>query len=239
MWDNRTNPKIYHAFCQLWKRKDLWTSIDRCGIKLPSNPKYNPYQHKGFTHWDLDPSPEVVPLQMQGAMALTDTDETMGGFHCYPGMHRYLKEWMRVKNVKIDADTKDRFYELGFPIKVPQMDSTLRGKKHVILPMKAGDLVIWRGELAHGNGENLSDRPRLVQYITMFPAMPTDEFQLKRRVGCWQNRLPGGQNPYPQVVNSACRVTARKLDERDIEQKTGKTAVLTELGEKLLGLVPW
>jgi len=239
MWDNRTYPRIYRAYCQLWKREDLWVTLDRCGIKLPSNPKFPEYQHKGFTHWDMDPTEEVMPLQMQGALALTDTDETMGGFHCYPGMHRYLRQWMTDKRIVIEQDKLDKFYKDGFPVKVPAVDHNLRNKKHVIVPMKAGDLVIWRGELAHGNGENLSPRPRLVQYLSMFPAMPQDQEQLRMRLDTWKNRLPGGQVPYPQLVNSASRVMPRKLDGRDWEQKHGKTAALSKLGERLLGLEPW
>jgi len=187
----------------------------------------------------LDPTDDEVPLQLQGALALEDTDETMGGFHCYPGMHRYLKDWMKQKNVQIDPDARAKFYAQGYPIKVPAINYSLSRKKHLVLPMKAGDLVIWRGELAHGNGENLSARPRLVQYLTMFPAMPEDADQLKRRIDCWTNCLPGGQNPYPQLVKSATRITSRKLDDRDVEQKQRHTAKLTPLGEKLLGIAPW
>jgi hypothetical protein len=32
------------------------------------------------------------------------------GFHCYPGMHKYLKEWMAEFDVKIDDSALKRFY---------------------------------------------------------------------------------------------------------------------------------
>ena len=38
------------------------------------------------------------------------------------------------------------------------------------IPGKAGDLLIWHRLLAHGNGHNRSDKPRMAQYIAMSPA---------------------------------------------------------------------
>ena len=44
--------------------------------------------------------------------------------------------------------------------------------------------------LAHGNGHNTSDKPRLAQYITMSPARTDDESARQARVASWQERRP-------------------------------------------------
>jgi ectoine hydroxylase-related dioxygenase (phytanoyl-CoA dioxygenase family) len=38
------------------------------------------------------------------------------------------------------------------------------------VPADAGDLVIWRLDLPHGASPNTADRPRLAQYLNMYPA---------------------------------------------------------------------
>ncbi|MCB9155695.1 MAG: phytanoyl-CoA dioxygenase family protein [Caldilineaceae bacterium] len=92
------------------------------------------------------------------------------------------------------------------------------------IPGQAGDLLIWNSMLAHGNSRNRSNRPRLAQYITMSP--PRDEEERQYRVKAWQERLPPRGKAFPG-------------DARQIEQKYGKTAELTELGLKLLGAEHW
>lgn len=92
------------------------------------------------------------------------------------------------------------------------------------IPGKAGDLLIWNSMLPHGNSRNKSKQPRLAQYITMSP--PGSEEDRQFRIKAWRERLSPGGKPFPG-------------DPRGLEQKYGKTAELTELGRKLLGLDPW
>jgi len=239
-WNNRCSQRIYSAFCELWGRDDLWCSLDRVGVKLPSISKHPHYQNKGFTHWDFDVTYDYHPLQLQGALALVDTDPTMGGFHCYPGMHKYLREWMQECDVKIEDSALKRFYASGFPIKVPDCHRTLAKKEHHIVQMNAGDLVIWRGELAHGNGENLSSRPRLAQYITMMPQRFDDEQLRAKRVECWRKRTPGGQVLWPQLpLANGHGSTGGRGTKPTGEAAARKVADLSELGKLLLGIEPW
>lgn len=89
---------------------------------------------------------------------------------------------------------------------------------------KAGDLLIWHRGLLHGNGHNTSNSPRLAQYILMFPAKENDEAAREQRIELWRERRhPPG---FPG-------------DPRQWEQKQGKTAELSPLGRKLLGLDRW
>ena len=100
----------------------------------------------------------------------------------------------------------------------------LEGLEVKSIPGKTGDLLIWHRLLAHGNGHNLSNRPRLAQYITMSPSEGRKEEERKERIEAWQS----------------CRPTTRwPGDPRDWEHKTQKPAKLTALGKKLLGLEPW
>ena len=89
---------------------------------------------------------------------------------------------------------------------------------------KAGDLLIWNRLLAHGNGHNVSDKPRLAQYITMSPAPKDADESRKARALSWQERRPMPGWPG---------------DDREWEHNHLTTADLTPLGKKLLGVDLW
>ena len=96
--------------------------------------------------------------------------------------------------------------------------------KHVAT--ESGDLVIWHSLLPHGTGRNNSSRPRLAQYITMFPAREDDEAMRQERISLWRERKSPERKAFPG-------------DPRRWEIEYGSTAELTPLGEKLLGLKRW
>ena len=188
-------------------------TIDRVGMKLPRHPDHLDYDHKGFTHWDVDTSRLPSRLGVQAVLCLSDTDETMGGFQCVPGFHRNLEAWIKEQ----PADRNPR---------MPDLSCLPEGMKVTPIPAHAGDLIIWNNILAHGNGQNVSDRPRYSQYISMFPAAHLSEQARQHRVHCWRNRLPPGDSIFPG-------------DPREIEQKQQQAAELSPLGRKLLGLDEW
>jgi ectoine hydroxylase-related dioxygenase (phytanoyl-CoA dioxygenase family) len=138
---------------------------------------------------------------------LTDTDLNQGGFQCVPGFHRTFSEWVKTQ----PADRNPR-------------SPDLKGLEVKVVPGKAGDFLIWHRLLAHGNGHNTSNKPRLAQYITMSPANEKNEEAKQERIKSWQERRPTPRWPG---------------DPRDWEHKTQKTADLTDLGKKLLGLENW
>lgn len=217
MWNNRQNPKLYQAFSELLGQEKLWVSIDRVNMKPPSHPDHPEYDHKGFIHWDTDTSKLPTRRGVQGVVYLADTAPNQGGFQCVPALFR---DEMRDLAGWIAAQPADRNPH------VPDMTHY----EVVPIPGEAGDLIIWDSWLAHGNGHNLSDKPRLAQFISMRPA-PTEpnaetEEHRQHRIRCWQNRMPPGNSVFPG-------------DPREIEQKFGTTAELTPLGRKLLGLDPW
>jgi hypothetical protein len=214
LWDNRQYPRVHQAFADILGTEALWVSMDRAGMKPPIDPRFPHYEDRGFVHWDLDTSkPLPERLGVQGVLALTDTPAGMGGFQCVPGFHRVLAEW--IKQQPPDRNPS-----------VPDLSLLPAGYEVTPVPMRAGDLVIWDRLLAHGNGRNEGDRPRLAQYITMYPASDEEE-QREERIRCWRERR------------------APSYWDRDIpepyrdREKQNPPAELTPLGRKLLGLDHW
>lgn len=210
MWDNRQLPRLHEVFTEVYGTPKLWVSLDRTNLKPPADPAHPEHNQTGFIHWDTDTSvyPDI-PFRVQAVVALTDTDESMGGFQCVPELFRDFPTWVP----KQPADRNPR---------VPD----LTGYSITKVAMQAGDVVIWHVLMPHGNGHNVSDRPRLAQYITMFPAQEDNEELRQTRVACWRERRPPPGKPFPG-------------DPRRIEEEHGKTAELTPLGRKLLGLDRW
>lgn len=212
LWDNRQHPRVYQAFREIYGAEALWVSEDRACMKPPMHPAHPEYDHKGFTHWDVDTSRLPLPFRVQGVLALTDTSTDMGGFQCIPGFHKDLDKWIAAQPVDRDP-------------RAPDLNALPPGMRVTPIPMRAGDLLIWDTLLAHGNGHNVSDKPRWAQYITMSPAGSTEEAQA--RIDRWQNRK---KPPYDRAFPG---------DSRRVEELHGQTAQLTPLGRKLLGLDAW
>ena len=92
----------------------------------------------------------------------------------------------------------------------------------------AGDFIVWHSALPHGNSRNLSGKPRLAQYVRMFPAEPSNEELREQRIASWRDSAhPAFQNP-----------RAFPGDPRGKEAAT-PPAELTPLGRRLLGLDNW
>ncbi len=169
------------------------------------------YEYKGFIHWDYDP--ETKPQNVQGVLALEDqTDENMGGFQCIPWLFKNYDTWKLTQ-----PEDRDHF------------KPDIRGleDKIVKVPMEAGDLLIFNSSEPHGIRPNLSnDKVRIAQYISMMPAQEDDPGLRTWRINSWKDRIAPEGYAFPG-------------DPRNWEQTKYKTAQLSELGEKLLGLKKW
>ena len=88
---------------------------------------------------------------------------------------------------------------------------------------KAGDVILWSTKLPHGTAINLSNRPRVAAFVTMQP--PPDEAQLRESMKTWwlTKRAPDHWRGLPG----------------QLDPEPGTPAVLTELGLKLIGVLPW
>lgn len=206
LWDNRQHPRVYGAFADLWQTDTLWVSIDRVNLNPPARADWD---FPGFVHWDIDTSLVPLPNRVQGVLSLVDAPADAGGLQVVPGFHRRFEEW--VKTQPADRDPR-----------MPDMT----GLELKSLSMNAGDLVIWHSLLPHGTGRNNSARPRLAQYITMFPAIEDDDAIRQERVSLWKERKSPERKFFPG-------------DPRRWEIENSATAKLTLLGEKLLGLRNW
>jgi hypothetical protein len=214
MWDIRQHPAVYEIFRGLHRPDELWVSIDRVALKPPVRPGQPDYDQPGFIHWDIDISkyPDI-PFQLQGVLALEDTSADMGGFQCVPSIYqdqqRFLDERSKAGPVRRAPDIGDH------PI--------------IKVPLAAGDLVLWKTTLLHGNGRNSAERPRLAQYVTMNslpPAGAQRETARQQRIISWSTCAPPDAGAFPG-------------DPRRIEEQRGEPASLSPLGRRLLGLDEW
>jgi hypothetical protein len=169
------------------------------------------HEFKGFIHWDYDP--ETKPQNVQGVLALADqTDENMGGFQCIPELFRTYDSWKLTQ----PAD-RDRF----------KPDISAFQDKLVKVKLEAGDLLIFHSAQPHGIRPNLTkDKVRIAQYISMMPAEEDNEPLRQWRIDSWKNRIAPEGYAFPG-------------DPRHWEQTKYGTAVLSDLGKKLLGLSRW
>lgn len=206
LWNNRQHPKVYNAFVDIWGTEKLWVSIDRVNLNFPVK---EDFEFRGFIHWDINTSLNPRPVNVQGVLALSDTDDKTGGFQCIPELYRNFDEW-------VNDQPKDRN-----PF---QPDTT--GFEITKVNMKAGDLLIFNSMLPHGIRPNHSERPRIAQYLSMTPAEEENEELREWRIKSWRDRIAPEGYAFPG-------------DPRNWEQKYAETAELTDLGEKLLGLKDW
>ncbi len=149
----RRSPRVHRAFAQLYGHADLLVSTDRLSFNPPETAIY------AFPgpelHWDVSLA-HPIPFETQGLLYLTDTNGDQGALRLVPGFHhRITAGWL-------DA------LEGRDPRRID-----LAGEA-VPIAANAGDLVIWRQELPHGASANTSQRPRMVQYVTMYPMRKTD-----------------------------------------------------------------
>ena len=206
LWDNRQHPRVYGAFVDIWETEKLWVSIDRVNLNPPARADWD---FQGFVHWDIDTSLRPLPVKVQGVLALVDVSAGEGGLQVVPGFHRQFEDWVKTQPADRDPRRPD-----------------ISGFKLEALEMQAGDLVIWNSLLPHGTSRNNASRPRLAQYISMFPAREDNEALRQDRIRSWRERTPRFSSAFIG-------------DPRRWEIEKGTTAELTPLGEKLLGLTTW
>lgn len=206
LWDNRQHPRVYEAFTQIWETEKLWVTIDRVNLNPPARADWD---FPGFVHWDIDTSLRPLPQGVQGVLALVDVQAGEGGLQVVPGFHRIFADWVQTQPADRDPWKPD-----------------ITGFELVGVEMRAGDLAIWNSLLPHGTSRNSSPRPRLAQYISMFPVPEADAALRQERIESWRERRPRVGAAFPG-------------DPRRWEIEHGRTAALTPLGQKLLGLRDW
>ena len=163
----------------------------------------------------------------QGVLYLNDRDSNGGGFRCVPGFHRRFDEWLATVPKDRSLEQEDRGHLIATH---PELAGLFAEAQTI--PAKAGSIVIWHRLLPHSNGRNLSDTPRFAQYICMGPA-PTDPDQLRKRRAWIQDVFQRGERRRVPLSDDAHEARWQRWEQ------SAPPAQLTELGNRLVGLVPW
>ncbi|MEV7780001.1 phytanoyl-CoA dioxygenase family protein [Kitasatospora sp. NPDC088351] len=220
VWDSRQARRVYDAFVDVWDCEELWVTLDRLNLNPPNvrnrDRKLIAPTDTGFDielHWDVDTTLGVLPQRVQGIIALNDTKPDHGGFQCSPELFRRFEPWKISQPADRDPIRPAVDWD-EFPVVRPEL--------------KAGDLLIWNGLLAHGVARNTSESGvRSVQYLSMMPALEEAEKLRRSRVDSWRHLSTPDWNA--TLVGDATRHESLRYG----------TAALNGLGEKLLGLKSW
>ncbi len=220
IWDTRQNQRVYDAFVDVWDTEKLWVSLDRLNLTPPNvgnrARSLIPPTERGFDinlHWDVDTTLAVLPQRVQGIIALHDTREELGGFQCSPELFRRFEDW-RLRQPADRDPVRPDIDRTVFPVVRPEL--------------KAGDLLIWNGLLAHGVAPNTSvDGVRSVQYLAMMPALPGHGTLVRSRIRSWRELTTPEWN-------------GTLVGDPDMHESLRYgPAELSGLGRKLLGLDEW
>lgn len=220
LWDSRQAQRVYDAFADVWDCEELWVSLDRLNLN-PPNVKNRDRAliaptETGFDidlHWDVDTTASVLPQRVQGTIALHDTQPELGGFQCSPVLFRDFDKW-KITQPNDRDPVRPRADRSEFPVVRPEL--------------KAGDLLIWNGLLAHGVAPNTSGGGvRAVQYLAMMPALESHQELRQSRIDSWRDLSTPTWNATlvgDPIKHESLRYPTAKLD---------------DLGAKLLGLESW
>ena len=244
LWALRQDPSVYGIFKDLYGTDALYVTTDRAHFKAPEDSRFPAWSDPGEVHknlhWDIETKEEhwPVPFAIQGIVYLEDTPAELGSLRVVPGFHRRLGEWSKSFGSRSGRECP------------PELD-----REAIHLAGSTGSLVLWLSVLPHGPSRNVGSVPRVSAYVAMLPVeadkfngghpemalsmadagtLAYDEGPVKRlkredRVARWKERKP---------------LLDEDPDERDLphappDEAHGRPAELTELGEKLVGLVSW
>ncbi len=143
---NRKSPRVRRAYEQLYGTTEIHGNIDKVSFNPPES---DSYRFMGSPlHWDVSLQ-LPIPFRLQGLLYLTDTDAVSGAFHCVPGFHNRIGEW--IDSLPEGADPRTEALSSLQPVPVTG---------------NAGDFIIWHQALPHCATPNYGKTPRLVQYFT-------------------------------------------------------------------------
>jgi len=146
---NRFSARIKKAYQQLYKTQKIYRTIDKVSFNPPEN---NHFTFLGSAlHWDVSLK-TPIPFALQGLLYLTDCGPDDGAFHCVPGFHKTIENWLA--NVRPHESPRDKALQTLTPIPIAA---------------NAGDFIIWNNTLPHCAAPNRGKAPRIVQYLTYLP----------------------------------------------------------------------
>lgn len=146
---NRESYKIQRAYEQLYGTAEIYKTIDKVSFNPPETDQYCFLGSK--LHWDVSLN-LPIPFGLQGLLYLTDCNDKQGAFHCVPGFHNQIDNWLN-----------------HLPDGINPREEALKVLNPIPVYGKAGDFIIWHQALPHCATANLGTFPRLVQYLTYLP----------------------------------------------------------------------
>lgn len=146
---NRSSERIRKAYEQLYRSDKIYKTIDKVSFNPPETDSYHFLGSP--LHWDVSLK-QPIPYGIQGLLYLTDCGPEDGAFHCVPGFHREIGNWMT-----------------GLKEGENPRNVALQTLKPIPIVGNAGDFVIWHQALPHCASPNHGTAPRMVQYLTYFP----------------------------------------------------------------------
>ena len=155
LWNNRQHPRIYQAFAEILARTAVGLYRSRLHEAAAAIRRIRSTITKASSIGTRILPNCLCRCHCRECLYLADTDVDQGGFQCVPSLFRQFDAWLKTQPPDRNPHAPD-----------------LTGYEIEPIPGKAGDFLIWNRLLAHGNGHNVSKRPRLAQYIAMFEADP-------------------------------------------------------------------
>lgn len=168
------------VFAPLYGTEELHVSKDGWTFQRPTYSELNRTPNDHF-----DQGSTMKGLQcIQGSVALTDQEEEDGCFSCWPGSHKHHDEIIgMVSNPAWNpAKAKQDFQILNSTMKDVLR---ARGVVQTRVPVKKGDVVLWRSDLVHCGAPPIGARDnfRAVIYVCCLPALltPEEAYPLKQQ----------------------------------------------------------
>jgi len=172
---------------KLYGTRELHCSKDGFTLQRPTQRELGRSPNDHF-----DQGTALMGLQcIQGSVALTDQEHDDGCFLCWPGSHKHHPTLMAGrsgkagrKNWHILNDGEKAFLEE-------------RGIRPVRVPVKRGDVILWRSDLAHKGAPPVGQRDsfRAVVYMCMLPAALTPEHVYVEKQRAYEQLQTGSHWP--------------------------------------------
>jgi len=175
LWHIRGLPRLRRAFSLVFGTEELITSFDGASV-------FRPYGHdpswrsKGpWYHVDQGGLMHSGFRSVQGLVTLTEVSAETGGFVCVPGSHLFHDTFLaRPEN---HADGR---IIIGSEDPLLGQWSQEHGSGPILVPLRAGDAVLWDSRTVHCSTHPLYEPPdsvlngnrmlRIAAYVSMAPA---------------------------------------------------------------------
>ncbi|WKL48796.1 phytanoyl-CoA dioxygenase family protein [Flavobacterium pectinovorum] len=145
---NRFSTRIKKAYEQLYKTNKIYKTIDKVSFNPPETEEF---RFLGSPlHWDTSLK-QPMKFGLQGLLYLSDCGVNDGAFHCVPGFHNTINDWLN------DLLPNENPREKALTLKAEPIIG------------EAGDFIIWNNALPHCATPNKGENPRMVQYLTYLP----------------------------------------------------------------------